>query len=183
MRDEEFIALLTAQERAATATPRLQGALLGVALAAAALAAASAVLFSASSWVDAESARITTGNPDNAEWISSTYAWTVAALVFLAALLVAGGSRIDVGARVRYGMMTIGAVLMVTIGGLTPVRFNPSRDGLRHYYHVGEVASSAAFAHWVYPIDVIAVLIAGCGVTALVLGELQRRRVAAAYPA
>jgi xanthine/uracil/vitamin C permease (AzgA family) len=182
MSDAERAELLSAQDKANTATPGLQTALT-LLPAVAALAALVAVgIFMASHFramdlqyaVDAQGNRI--GGQFDYHAVYIAFAAVVGAVVALA------GARIDVTARTRTLMMTIGVGVMIVVGSCVGLLIGPSSKGLQVHYHVGVWGTRASFYRLFDTFDALGWLVAACGLAVLVLMVLQRRRIDATYP-
>jgi hypothetical protein len=174
--------MLTARDKAETATPRLQMALTVLAVVAALTAMSALGVFTASHFramdmhygVDAE------GNP-----IGDEIDVRVAGIAFLtgaAGLVVLAGARLNLAARTRVVMMSAGATVMVVVGGGMGLLLDPSRRDLQQHYHVGEWGTRAAFDRFVHSLDALGWLIAACGIAVMVLAFVQRRRMSEAFP-
>jgi len=180
--DAERSSLLTARDKASTATPGLQRALTGAAISGIVLALVGLAIFQFSHFramdlvhgVDAAGQR--TGFQDDYK------AWGVALFVVVGALLALAGHRLDVAARTRVILMTAGSAVMVVTGACAGLLLVPSRGDLRAHYHVGVWGSAASFSRFIHALSLCGWLIAACGVAIAVLMLLQRRRIAAAYP-
>jgi hypothetical protein len=179
MTEADYVELLSARDRARTATPGLQSALTAVAVTAVAATVVALAIFDFSHFRAMDVAR---GARPGADPAATDYkAWGVALFAVVAALAAAGGVQLDVTARTRHLLTTAGGLVMIAVGAGTALLLEPTRHDVAAYYHVGTWGSRASFDRFLYSLDGIGLVVAGCGVTVLVLAALQRRRVAAAY--
>ncbi len=179
MSDADFVELLSARDRARTATPRLQSGLTTAAVVALAATVVALVMFDFSHFRAMDVVRDTRpGDPAATDY----KAWGVALFSIIAALAVLAGVQLDVTARTRRVLQTAGALVMIAVGAGTALLLDPSRRDLAAYYHVGAWGSRASFDRFLYALDGFGLVVAACGVAALVLAARQRRRIDAAYP-
>lgn len=177
----ERVALLTAQDKANTATPRLQKALMLPPIVAALAGVAGSVIFIASHYrsMDVQYTVDAQGNPIGDRY--DYHAVYLAVFVVVAALVAVAGVRLDVTARTRTILMSIGAATMIAVGGGVALLIRPSRADLQVHYHVGVWGTRAAFYRLFDTLDALGWVVAACGLAVLALMLLQRRRIAAAY--
>lgn len=183
MSDEEFSRLLSAQEKANTATPGLQRALtLLPALAMAASVAGVVVLVTSHfRMMDVRHTVDAAGNPNGGG--GDVVAVCSAVIAGLGAIAAFVGARFDITARTRTILMTAGAVIMIVVGSAVGLSLDPSRADLLRHYHVGTWGSRASFYELVHILDALCWVVVACGVAVMVIMILQRRRISAAYPA
>lgn len=182
MSKAERAKLLTAQDKANTATPGLQKALTLLPIIAALAALAAVIIFITSHYraMDVQYQVDAQGNPIGDHF--DLHAVYIAATVVIAALVAVLGARIDVTARTRTIMMTIGAGIMVVVGSCVALLISPASKALRVHYHVGVWGTRAAFYRLFNTLDALGWVVAACGVAVFALMVLQRRRISAAYP-
>lgn len=181
MTEADYVELLSARDRARTATPRLQSALTTAAVVALAATVVALVVFDFSHFRAMDVVHVD-DRPGQPAMSTDYKAWGVALFAVLAAAATLAGLHFDVTARTRRLLTTAGAVVMIAVGAGTALLLDPSRRDLSAYYHVGTWGSRASFDRFIYLLDAFGWIVAGCGVAALVLAALQRRRVGAAYP-
>ena len=189
--DEEFGQVLTARERAETATPRLQAWLFGVTLLGIVCVVAAVVVFN---WSHFRAMDVTQGVDASGRAVGGAIDYTVWGVAFIAiggALLALAGVKFDVTARTRSVLVVVGAALMIVVGAGIGLLLDPSRHDLLKHYHVGawgrlwpdgSWGSEASFARFIHLLDACGWALAACGVALLVLMTVQRRRLARAYP-
>jgi hypothetical protein len=182
MGDKEFSRLLSAREKAGTATPVLQRLLLLLPALAMAVVIAGLVLFITSHFrmMDVRNTIGSAGNHVGDK--GDVDALSGAVIVGLGAIAAFAGARFDVAARTRAILMTFGSVLMIVPGSAAALLLDPSRADLLRHYHVGTWGSRASFFDLVHALDALCWAVAACGVVIVVIMMLQRRRVSAAYP-
>jgi hypothetical protein len=182
MGDKEFSRLLSAREKAGTATPVLQRLLLLLPALAMAVVIAGLVLFITSHFrmMDVRNTINSAGNHVGDK--GDVDALSGAVIVGLGAIAAFAGARFDVAARTRAILMTFGSVLMIVPGSAAALLLDPSRADLLRHYHVGTWGSRASFFDLVHALDALCWAVAACGVVIVVIMMLQRRRVSAAYP-
>ncbi len=180
--DAEASELLSAQDKARTATPRLQTALTVATVAAILVTILAGAIFDFSHFraMDITRAFDPEGVPAGG---AVDYSAAGAALLAAAAAGVAlAGVRLDVTERTRTVLMTAGAAGMVVMGVGAGIKLDPSRRALLEHYHVGVWGSRASFDLLMHELAACGWLVAACGVAVVVLMRMQRRRVAEAYP-
>ena len=175
--------LLSARDKANTATPGLQSALT-VAIVVAALAAIAALgIFNFSHFrsMDVRYGTDSAGHRTGGV-IDDTTSWGIALLAVAGAGLAVAGVRFDVTARTRAILMLAGAAVLIGIGTGVGLRLEPSRHDLLKHFHVGVWGTRASFDRLMHMLSACGWLVAACGVAVVVLLVVQRRRIAAAYP-
>jgi hypothetical protein len=182
MENDRFEAFLTDQDKSRIAALGLLRALTGVAVAAVFLVMVAAAAYIGSQWVQTEALSSKQGVGGRPRLSASSYTYYVVGVVMGAALLVVAGAWFDVTERTRTLLMSLGGGLLVFVGGSVVALFRPGRADLRGHFEVGEVGTETEWVHWVYALDALGLLIAACGVAALVLMVVQKRRIAARYP-
>lgn len=178
----DYDAYLTDQDKARNAALGLLRGLSGVAVLAVLVMVAAAALFIGSDWVQTEALSNKQGVGGRPRLSASSYAYYALGVVVSAALLIVAGAWIDVTERTRTILMSVGGGLLVFVGVSVAALFRPGRGDLRGHFEVGAVGTETEWTRWVYALDALGLLIAACGVAALVLVVLQRRRIAARYP-
>jgi hypothetical protein len=180
--DAEARGLLSAQDKAKTATPRLQTALTAATVAAILITILAGAIFNFSHFRAMDLTRAPDARHDPAG-AAVDYTVAGAALLAVAAAGVAlAGARLDVTERTRTLLMTAGAAGMVVMGAGAGVMLDPSRRALLKHYHVGVWGSRASFDRLMHELAACGWLVAACGVAVVVLMRVQRRRIAEAYP-
>jgi hypothetical protein len=174
--------LVPARTRAGAVTPGLQRALTtatGIAVLAAIVAA---VVFNISHFRSMDAMY---GVDRAGHAIGAAVDYTAASIVLIAivgALVAFAGVWLDVTARTRAVLMTVGAIVMILIGGGVGLFLDPSRPDLLKHYHVGDWGTRASFARLMHSLDTCGGLVAACGLAILILMIVQQRKVRRAYP-
>ncbi len=183
MTHAEMRGLLSAQDKARSATPGLQSALTIVVVVAvlATVMALGIFNFSHLRAMDGRYGRDSAGNRTGGV-VDDTTSWGIAFLAVAGAGLAAAGVRLDVTARTRAILMLAGAAVLIVIGAGVGLLVDPSRHDLLRHFHVGLWGTRASFDRLMHALDACGWLVAVCGVTVVVLMVVQRRRIAAAYP-
>ncbi len=183
MTDAELRALLSARDKATTATPGLQSALtIAVVVAVLATVMALAIFnFSHFRAMDGRYGRDSAGNRTGG-FVDDTTSWGIALLALAGAGSAAAGVRLDVTARTRAILMLTGAAVLIVIGTGVGLLLDPSRHDLLRHFHVGVWGTRASFDRLMHVLNACGWLVAACGVAVVVLMVVQRRRLVAAYP-
>jgi hypothetical protein len=180
--DAEARGLLSAQDKAKTATPRLQTALTAATVAAILITILAGAIFNFSHFRAMDVTRAPGPGQVPAGGAVDYTAAGVALLVVAAAGVALAGARLDVTARTRTLLMTAGAAGMVALGAGAGAMLDPSRRALLEHYHVGVWGSRTSFDWLMHELAACGWLVAACGVAVFMLMLVQRRRLAEAYP-
>lgn len=173
--------LLSAQDKARSATPRLQAALTAATVAAILVTILAGAIFNWSHFRAMDLIRDADATHGPAGGAVDYNVAGVALLAAAAAGVALAGVRLDVTARTRTLLMTAGAAGMVVLGAGAGVLLDPSRHTLLKHYHVGVWGSRTSFDRLIQELATCGWLVAACGVAVVVLMLVQRRRIAAAY--
>jgi hypothetical protein len=174
MTDAEVRDLLSAQDKARTVTPGLQSALTAAIIVAALAAIVALGIFNFSHFRAMDF--LHGGAVDYT-------AWGVAFIAVVAAAVALAGVRLDLTQSTPSILTTAGSAMMIAVGAGFALGLDPSRHDLLKHYHVGVWGTRASFDHLIHMLDACGWLVAACGLAVLVLMVVQRRRIAAAYPA
>jgi hypothetical protein len=182
MSEAEFETLLRPLDRARTVAPHLQRLMTAVLAAAIGMSIIAIWVFLSSHFVamDALHGMDAKGRatfPNTQFNIVAVTAFSVAG-----ALIALAGVRLDLQQVTRAVLVTAGSVVMALVGVGVALWFVPTRNDLRHYYHVGSWGSAASFSHLLHLVDALGLAVAGCAVVAVVVMAMEWRRLTAAYP-